>query len=74
MTTYETLTITLYVISSIIAIIMLIVAVSHLKELVNQVKTAVEANTISRLNALLSIEDSIAERRLKLSENWNRGS
>ena len=68
MTTYETLSIILYTITALIALIMLIIAVSQLKKLVSQVKTAVEANTISRLNALLSIEDAIAERRLKLSE------
>lgn len=68
MSTYETLSIILYIISAIIALIMLIIAVNQLKKLVNQVETAVEANSISRLQALLSIEDGIAERRLKLSE------
>ena len=68
MTTYEWITVFIFSISAIIALIMVGLAISQLKELTKQVKSANESNTLSRLMALLSLEDSIAERRLSLSE------
>lgn len=68
MTTYQIWTIIIKVISTLGGLILVGVAISRLSKLVTQVEAANEANSISRLNALLAIEDTIAERRLNLSE------
>ncbi|MGA9755553.1 MAG: hypothetical protein WBV23_10475 [Desulfobaccales bacterium] len=58
---YELLTVAILSITA-------IVGLYQIRQLINQVKAAVESNSINRLNALLSLEDNIAERRLRLSE------
>ena len=68
MTLYEKCNLALYGLSALVALGMLGVALHQLRELVRQVKAAVVANSIARLNALLSLEEAIAERRLRLSE------
>lgn len=68
MTDYETYTLIVAAGSALIALIMLGIGLSQMRGLVQQVKQAVEANRISRLNALLGMEDSIVQRRRELSE------
>lgn len=65
---FNLVSVVLYVISAIIAFFMLYVAGGQLKKLANQVEEAVKANSISQLNALLTLEDQISQRRQKLSK------
>jgi len=65
---YNFYSIVIYLVSAVIALIMLGVAISQLRRLTLQVEQAVKSNSISQLNALLSLEQQIAERRTILSE------
>ncbi|CAK2647219.1 DUF4760 domain-containing protein [Vibrio crassostreae] len=66
--TYNLLTVIIYTVSAIIALIMLGIALSQLGQLTDQVTQAVKSNSISQLSALLALEQQIADRRLVLSE------
>lgn len=66
--TYYLATVSIYSISAIVAFLMLGIAIFHLHRLADQVKEAVKSNSLNRLNALLSIEQQIADRRQDLSE------
>ncbi|MBC6907072.1 hypothetical protein DWB84_16625 [Saccharophagus sp. K07] len=66
--TYNLVNVWLYSISALIALIMLGIALFQLKGLTDQVKQAVKSNSINQLNALLSLEQQIADRRLSLSK------
>ena len=68
MTDYETYTLIIGAGSALIALVMLGIGLFQMRGLVQQVKQAVEANKISRLNALLGMEDSIVQRRRELGE------
>ncbi|EPW5502364.1 hypothetical protein ACWM6O_004295 [Vibrio vulnificus] len=66
--TYNLVTVIIYTVSAIIALFMLGIALSQLKQLTAQVTQAVKSNSISQLSALLALEQQIADRRLVLSE------
>lgn len=68
MSPYEKWTLVLGAVTAVIALAMLGIGLHQMSNLVAQVKQAVEANRISRLNALLGMEDSIVQRRRELSE------
>lgn len=67
--TYNLITAIVFSISAIIAIIMLVIAVLQLRRLADQVSEAVQSNSLNQLNALLTLEQQIADRRLSLSES-----
>lgn len=69
MSTYEISSLVIWGLSALGGFLLVGIAIRQLSNLVKQIETANEANSISRLNTLLSIEDTIAERRLKLSES-----
>ncbi len=66
--TYNLVTVYIYIVSAVIALLMLATAVWQLRKLALQVEAAVKSNSISQLNALLSMEQQIAERRKELSK------
>ncbi|MCK4819857.1 hypothetical protein KA005_29095 [bacterium] len=66
--TYNLATVIIYSISAGIALFLLGVAIWQLRKLALQVEEAVKSNSISQLNALLALEQQIAERRLELSQ------
>lgn len=66
--TYNLVTVIIYTVSAIIALVMLGIALSQLGQLTAQVTQAVKSNSISQLSALLTLEQQIADRRLVLSE------
>ncbi|HFQ5129981.1 hypothetical protein [Photobacterium sanguinicancri] len=66
--TYNLVTVIIYTVSAIIALVMLGIALSQLGQLTAQVTQAVKSNSISQLSALLALEQQIADRRLVLSE------
>lgn len=68
MTNYELISTYIYIISAVIALLMLGIGLYQITQLIQQVKASVESNTINRLTALLALEDTIGERRLRLSE------
>ena len=65
---YNLLTIWIYSISAIIALMMVGVAIFQLTRLTSQVEQAVESNKINQFNALLALEQQIAERRITLTK------
>lgn len=65
--TYNMVTVVIYSISALVAFLMLGIAMWQLNKLTMQVEAAVKSNSISQLNALLSLEQQIGERRLELS-------
>lgn len=65
---YNLTTVYIYSISATIALAMLGVAIWQLGKLTAQVREAVRSNSIGQLNALLALEQQIAERRLNLSQ------
>lgn len=67
--TYNLITAIVFSISAIIALIMLLIAVLQLRRLADQVSEAVQSNSLNQLNALLTLEQQIADRRLCLSES-----
>lgn len=67
--TYNLATSIIFSISAIIALIMLGISTSQLKRLADQVNEAVKSNSLNQLNALLTLEQQIADRRLNLSES-----
>lgn len=66
--TYNLVTVYIYSASALIAFCMLGVAIYQIRKLASQIEIAVKSNSISQLNALLSLEQQIAERRLELSK------
>lgn len=66
--TYNLVTVWIYSISAVVALLMLGVAIFQLTRLTSQVNQAVKSNAISQLNALLALEGQIVERRKNLGE------
>ncbi|WP_412521892.1 hypothetical protein [Shewanella algae] len=66
---YNLTTVIIYSASAIIALLMLGAAISQISKLTSQVSAAVKSNSISELNALLSLEQQITERRIRLSQS-----
>ena len=65
---YNFLTVVIYSVSAFIALIMLAIAICQISKLTKQVEAAVKSNSIGELNALLALEEQIADRRLRLSQ------
>ncbi len=66
--TYNLVTVVIYSVSAGFAFLMLGVAIWQLHKLALQIEQAVKSNSINQLNALLAIEQQIADRRLELSK------
>lgn len=65
---YNILTVAIYSVSALIALSMLAIAIWQISKLTKQVEAAVKSNSIGELNALLALEELIADRRLRLSQ------
>jgi len=65
---YNYVTVIIYSVSAVIALLMLAAAIWQVSKLTNQVAVAVKSNSISELNALLALEQQIADRRMQLSQ------
>jgi len=68
LTTYEVWTVRIYAASFFAGLISVGLTIWQLRQLVRQAKAAATANEINKLTNLLALEDTIAERRLRLSE------
>jgi hypothetical protein len=68
MSQYELLSIVFNALTVTIAALAAIFGLIQLRRLVEQVKAAVDANTLSRLDALLQMEQHLAESRSQLSK------
>ena len=65
---YNLVTVFIYSASALIALLMLGIGIWQISKLTKQVEAAVKSNSIGELNALLALEEQIADRRLRLSQ------